>query len=254
MYVELGYAVVATDYTGLGTNFRNAFSDMQSNATDVINSIPAARAAVPQLGRKWVALGTGEGSMAVAALAESESQIRDANYLGGIAISGIAEAKDLYQRLAQGPSHRALAFLAYGIKTVYPQFQPGEMLTEKAMPIYEQAEEDCGNDGNGSKGSTTGIVKPNWEDDKYVRPFFARNTLGQKPAYGPLLVISGETDPALPTTTAQVIARMCKQGDRIQFEKYPNPEPELLAGNSVMAQITWIKARFAGGLAPVNCH
>jgi len=94
MYVELGYAVVATDYTGLGTNFRNAFSDMLSNATDMLNSLPAAHAAVPQLGRKWVALGIAEGSMAAAALAESENEIRDANYLGGIAISGIAEAKD----------------------------------------------------------------------------------------------------------------------------------------------------------------
>ena len=227
---------------------------MQSNATDMINSIPAARAAVPQLGHKWVALGTAEGSMAVAALAESENEVRDAYYLGGIAISGIAETKDLYQRLAQGPSHRTLAFLAYGIKTVYARFQLGEMLTEKALPLYQQAEEDCGNGGIGSEGPAPEMVKANWEDNKYVKQFFVRNTLGQKPAYGPLLVISGETDPALPTTTGQVIARMCKQGDRIQFEEYPNPEPDLLAGNSVMAQITWIRARFAGGIAPVNCH
>lgn len=104
MYVNLGYAVVATDYTGLGTKFRNAFSDMQSNATDVINSIPAARVAVPQLGRRWVALGASEGSMAVAALAESENENRDANYLGGIAISGVVETKGLFEHLAQAPS------------------------------------------------------------------------------------------------------------------------------------------------------
>jgi dipeptidyl aminopeptidase/acylaminoacyl peptidase len=35
MYVGLGYAVVATDYTGLGTRFRNAFADTPSNALDV---------------------------------------------------------------------------------------------------------------------------------------------------------------------------------------------------------------------------
>jgi hypothetical protein len=70
------------------------------------------------------------------------------------------------------------------------------------------------------------MLKPNWEDDNYVKQDFSRNTLGQKPAYGPLLVISGEADPALPTTTtAQVIARMCKQGDRVLFEKYPIQAP-----------------------------
>jgi pimeloyl-ACP methyl ester carboxylesterase len=255
MYVELGYAVVATDYTGLGTKFRNAFSDMQSNATDVINSIPAARAAVPQLGRKWVALGTSEGSMAVAALAELENEVRDANYLGGIAILGVAETKDDYQRLDHESRHHALVFLAYGIKTVYPEFQPGDMLTEKALALYHQVEEDYGNADIAPEVAAAEVLKPNWEDNKYVKQYFARNTLGQRSAYGPLLVISGEADPALPaTTTAQVIARMCKQGDRIQFEKYPNPEPALLAGNSVMAQITWIRARFAGGQAPDNCR
>jgi pimeloyl-ACP methyl ester carboxylesterase len=253
MYVELGYAVVATDYTGLGTKFRNAFSDMKSNATDVINSIPAARAAVPQLGRKWVVMGASEGSMAVAGLAEMENEIRDANYLGGIAISGVVETKDLYERFAQGP-HDMLALLAYGIKTVYPEFQVGDMLTEKALPLYRQVEEACGNAVAGPEVSAAEMLKANWEDDKYIKQYFARNTLGQKPAYGPLLVIGGEADPALPPTmTAQVIARMCKQGDRVQFEKYPDPDPGRLTGNSVTAQIAWIRARFAGGLAPVNC-
>ncbi|MGH9548286.1 MAG: alpha/beta hydrolase family protein, partial [Terriglobales bacterium] len=44
MYVKLGYAVVATDYVGLGTDFRNASVDLQSDAADVIDSIAAARA------------------------------------------------------------------------------------------------------------------------------------------------------------------------------------------------------------------
>jgi dipeptidyl aminopeptidase/acylaminoacyl peptidase len=57
MYVNLGYAVVATDYTGLGTDFRNAFLDGPSNATDVITSISAARAAVPELGGRWIVMG-----------------------------------------------------------------------------------------------------------------------------------------------------------------------------------------------------
>ena len=64
MYVNLGYAVVATDYTGLGTNFPNAFADEQSNAWNVIDSIPAARSAVPQLGPRWIAMGIGEGARA----------------------------------------------------------------------------------------------------------------------------------------------------------------------------------------------
>jgi len=34
-YVLMGYAVVATDYTGLGSEGRHAYLDMLSNGTDV---------------------------------------------------------------------------------------------------------------------------------------------------------------------------------------------------------------------------
>ena len=254
MYVELGYAVVATDYTGLGARFRNAFSDMQSNAADLINSIPAARAAVPELSRKWVAMGTSEGSMAVAALAESENEIRDPNYLGAIAISGLSDPKNLYETLAKGTFNDTLAFLAYGIKTVYPQFEVRDMLTEKVLPAYNHVADDCSSDTPGPELPAAQMLKPDWQNDKYVKQYVARNTLGEKPSYAPLLIIAGEPNPAQPTTTTQVVSRMCKQGDRIQFEQYPDPDASSLIGTSVSAQIAWLRARFANGPAPTNCH
>ena len=120
MYVGLEYAVVASDYAGLGTSFPNAAFDMRSNALDVIYSIPAARAALPQLGTKWVAAGYSQGGLAAVGVAEAESEVGDPNYLGAIAISGVGDAQEIFERLAQGPSHRMLVFLAQGIKTVFP--------------------------------------------------------------------------------------------------------------------------------------
>ena len=99
MYLNLGYAVVATDYSGLGTDFRNAVMDVESNATDVIDSIPAARAAVPQLGSRWVAMGSSLGANAIIGVAEMERRIRDPNYLGSVAISGVADLREAYDRL-----------------------------------------------------------------------------------------------------------------------------------------------------------
>src|SRR5579863_350338 len=141
MYVGLGYAVVATDYTGLGTDFRNAFSDGPSNATDLIASIPAARSAVPQLGARWILISEAEGNLAAVAVAEEENEIRDPGYLGSIVISGLAGAKELYGNFPLGSSSLMLTSLAYGIKTVYPQFQVADMLTEKGIALYRQIEQ-----------------------------------------------------------------------------------------------------------------
>lgn len=255
MYVKLGYAVVATDYVGLGTNFRNASVDMQSNAADVIYSIAASRAAVPQLGRKWVAMGESEGGLAALGVAELERDIRDPDYLGSIAVSGIADAKELYEQIAKGSSPGQFVFLVYGIQTLYPRFQVNQVLTEKALALYHQIENACAVTSTDSEVPANQMLKPDWEDNGFVQQFFARNTIGQKPTHGPLLIISSNADPVVRTgMTARAVARMCKQRGALQFHKYQSAEFARALGDSVRDQLTWIQERFAGRPASSNCH
>ena len=251
MYANLGYAVVATDYAGLGADSGKSVLDMQSNALDVIYSVAAARSAVKEIGPKWIALGPFEGGMA--ALAVAESEVRDPSYLGSIATSGVADAQEAYQHFAQGSSNRMLLVLASTVKALYPEFQLSDMLKDAALPAYQRVAQTCG--GETEPEFTNGMLKPGWESNRFVREFFSRNTPGQKPAHGPLLVISGEADPAIPAEmSGRTVARMCKQGNRILFLKYPDLDASGVMGASVADQISWIKARFAGYVAPGNCH
>jgi hypothetical protein len=254
MYVNLGYALVATDYAGLGTSFRNAFLDGSSNATDVINSVPAARAAVPQLGARWIVMGEAEGGLAVVAVAEKENAIPDSGYLGGVAISGLASVKELYEHSTPGSSSLMLTSLGYGIKTVYPQFQVTDMLTEKAVGVYHNLDQMCSQARTIPAFTPAETVKPGWERNAFVRQYFVRNDLGQTRAYGPLLVVSGDADQEILTTiTSQAVARMCKQGDQVQWERYADLDAGRVIGDSVRDQIGWIEARFAGRGTPTNC-
>ncbi len=254
MYVGLGYAVVASDYAGLGTSFPSASLDMRSNALDVIYSIPAARAALPQLGTKWVAVGYSQGGLAAVGVAEAGSEVADPNYLGAIAISGVAEPQEIFERLAPGPAHRMLVFLAQGIKTVFPKFRVEEMLTDKAIPLYQHISHAC-EASLGPELAANEMLKPGWENDRYVKAFFARNAPGRKPVHGPLLLIGGEADPEVPSDlTAPVVARLCEQKARVFFVKYPGLNASAAIGDSVSEQISWIRARFAGLPAPSNCH
>jgi hypothetical protein len=253
MYVGLGYAVVASDYAGLGTNFPNAALDMRSNALDVIYSIPAAHAAVPQLGARWVATGYSQGGLMAVGVAEAESEVGDPNYLGAVAISGVAEAREIFERLAQGPAQSRLVFLAQGIKTVFPEFRVEEMLTDKAIPLYRNFSQAC-EVSLGPELAAKEMLKRGWENNRYVKEFFTRNTPGRKPIHGPLLLISGEADPEVPSAlTATVVAQLCKQKDRVLFVKYPGLNASAVIGDSVSEQISWIRARFAGHPAPSNC-
>ena len=137
----LGYAVVATDYAGWGGDSGKPVVDMQSNALDVIYSVPAARAAVPQIGPKWIAVGSSQGSLA--ALSVAESQVRDPNLLGSVANSGLADAQPVYQRFAQR-SNRMLLVLTSTLRALYPEFQVTDMLKDAALPAYQRVTETCG--------------------------------------------------------------------------------------------------------------
>jgi alpha-beta hydrolase superfamily lysophospholipase len=252
MYVKLGYAVVATDYVGLGTNFRNAYIDMQSNAADVIYSVAASHSAVPQLGRKWVAMGESSGGLAALAVAELEHDIRDPDYLGSIAVSGIADAKEFYEQIAKANSPEPLLFLTYGVQTLYPLFQMNQMLTKEALGPYRRIESSC---AATVSSPTHRMLRPDWEANYFVQQFFARNTVGQKPAYGPLLIVSSYADPAVRTgMTLRAVMRMCKQRDNLQFHQYQGSDFAAVLGDSVRDQLTWIQARFEGRLASGNCH
>jgi hypothetical protein len=251
MYVNVGYAVIASDYTGLGTGFRHAFADAPSSAWDLIYSIPAARRAVPQLGPRWIAMGTGEGGIGAVSVGELEHEIRDSNYLGSIALSRLADLQDLY-----GPSTSVspnlVLFLAYGIKTVYPQFEAADILTDRGLSLYRAVSQSCSETGAEQRPSVTAILKQGWEKNSFVQKYFGRNRLGLRSAYAPLLVLGIQDDPSI-TETTKIVARLCQQGDRVQFEKYPESDPGRVIGDSVRDQMAWIQARFANGRAPSNC-
>jgi hypothetical protein len=250
MYANLGYAVVATDYSGLGSDSGKSVEDMRSNALDVMYSVRAARAAVAEIGAKWIALGTFQGALAAVAVAESD--IRDPNYLGSVAVSGLSDAAEAYERFEMRSPDRMLA-LASTVQTLYPEFSVSNMLTSEAMPAYQHFTRSCTGEMGSDLKST--MLKSGWENDRFVKEFFSGNTPGQRTARGPILVISGGADAVIPAElSATTVSRMCKAGDRVDFLRYPNLDASGVMGASAADQISWIKARFAGDNAPSNCR
>jgi hypothetical protein len=250
MYAGIGYAVVATDYTGLGTNYRHAFRDIGSNARDVIYAIPAAHKAVPELGSEWIAMGYGNGGLSVIAMAESGLPV-DRHYLGGIVLAGLAGLETV-GRSAAGNLYNSPLLLVYGVKTVFPEFEVKDVLTQSGLALYQRLEQDCAEPAPQEK-SAGELLKPNWQNNHYVEQYFSRNTVGEKPARGPFLVIASEANSGPGSNTDQVVRRMCLQGDRVEFEKYSNPDPGSVIGDSVRDQMAWIQGRFDGRPAPGNC-
>ena len=251
MYVHLGYAVVATDYAGLGTAARSAFADISANASDVIFSVAAARQALPQLSSRWVAMGTGEGGMAVVGVAELESRIHDPNYLGSVAISNLDDLQNRYSSEST-LTYKTPIFLAYGIKTAFPQFNVRDILTPEAMSLFQEVTQSCNENGDQPAVSATSMLKSGWKANSFVQEYFERNRLGLQSANAPLLVIASEDDPKI-NATAKIVTRLCKAKDKVQLEKISESDFGRVIGDSARDQMAWIESRFASAAPHDNC-
>lgn len=252
MYVNLGYAVVATDFTGLGTNFRNAFLDAPSNATDVIASVSAARKAVPQLGSRWIVLGAAEGGLAAIAVGQKENELHDPNYLGAVSVSDFASAKDLFADPAHASSTIRMAAVAYGTKTVYAQFQPSDVLTDEGLKTYQAMQQACPDLSSISDPAVSDAVKSGWQNNKFVSQYLDRSSPDRTQVSGPVLIISSD-DQLASKSVSGAVERMCKLGARVQWLHYPDVDPGRVIGDSVRDQIAWIESRFAGRAAVSSC-
>jgi len=257
--VRAGFAVVATDYHGLGTPGPHEYINKGAQARDVIYSLPAARAAVPALGRRWVAIGHSQGGLAAWGVAEMEATIRDPEYLGAISVSGATELRRL-TAAAAAPGSRAafyLTYIAYGIHARSPEFQPSDMLVGKALERYtKDTTEGCWNYAYASflDVHDEKVVRPGWDEIPAAQRFFAANELGMAPVHGPLLVLIGEADEAVPFPVLKAVVRTaCRNGIALAFHSYPGLEHDPTMEKSTPDQLAWVRERFAGKPFASNC-
>lgn len=259
--VAAGFAVVATDYAGLGTPGRHQYDNKIAQANDVVYSVRAAYSAVPDLGRKWVAIGHSQGGIAVWGVAELEVSLNDPDYAGAISMGGDmnfeayeahdAETWDTVTTLYW-------PFTAFGIKASYPSFDLKTMLTPPVLARYKDVT---------TKGcwyyayaalkeiGEQRAVKPGWDQAPEVRRYNQDSRSANKPIRGPLLVLAGDDDPSVAIANiAAGVKEACRIGLPIEYIHHPGLDHDQLMGKTISEQLIWVRARLAGKSWVGNCR
>jgi Secretory lipase len=257
--VQAGFAVVAVDYAGLGTDVPHQYANGDAQANDVINGVRAAHAAVGRLSSRWVVDGHSQGGGAAWFVAQQEAVLRDPNYLGAVSVAGIMSLGRLVLSDAVNSSDSFYAvYQAYGIKAIFPQFNVADMLTKAALAQYDTlTTKACWYYGNATQLSGVfgkSAVKPHFADNPWVRKYWAMNATFQHRPRRPLLLLAGGADRTVPPQLIrQVAAKACRLGYRVQLRVFPGLDHDPLMYKSTPYQLRWISARFAGRPAPDNC-
>jgi len=256
--VAAGFGVVAVDYHGLGTEGPHEYVNKSAQVHDVLYAIPAAHAAVPALGARWVVDGHSQGAIAAWGVAEAQYELKDRDYLGAVSVAGAVREADFFQHIDATPGVGFyLAFIAAGIHARYPQFEPKDLLSDAAFAHYEDVTtKGCFTYGYATYVSmpTGSLLRAGSQTNPWVHQFFEGIKLGDKPIGGPMLIVAGEADQTIAIGAMRAAAKqMCERRQPVSFRSYPGLDHDPVMEKSTPDQLAWIRARFAGSPALSNC-
>jgi pimeloyl-ACP methyl ester carboxylesterase len=264
-----GYVVVAPDYAGLGLDhdaegdfIAHPFAANPAHGNDMIYSVQAAQKAWPALSEQFVLMGHSQGGGAAWGAAEQLAKEPVAGYLGTIAgspLTSLIALVDLVVELGIDNSviGSFLAKFATGISAIFPTFQLSDWLTEEGIGLTKvmQGLQGCQAVALELLASET-IQRDDWNETWYLPAFEALTQSGGKEFAGPMLVLQGSIDEAVPAvlTTAAVNETCSKLPDsQLHYVLFENVShvPVLNTGQQIW--LDWISDRFDGVPVPKGC-
>jgi Alpha/beta hydrolase family len=259
--VAAGFAVVATDYAGLGTPGPHQYDNKIAQANDVVYSVPAARAAVPSLGRRWVAIGHSQGGVAVWGVAELEAKLEDPDYRGAISVAGDMSYESF-------EAHDAASFdtitnmywplTAFGVKASYPSFDVARMLTPTMLERYaDVTSKGCWYYAYAAAAEIghQAAVRPGWNEVSELARYNRDSRSTDKPIRGPLMVLAGDDDASVNFANIQAgVVEACRNRLPIEFVHRPGLDHDPLMEKTIDLQLDWVRARLDGKPWRGNCE
>jgi acetyl esterase/lipase len=147
--LRAGYAVVRTDYEGLGTPGVHPFLIGRSEGRSVLDAVRAARQLDPRLSRRFVIAGHSQGGHAALFAADLAPRwVPDLRLRGTVALAPASHLGVQFEltRSLSNPGGGLGSFVALGLRaadTVAPQLRVAQLLTDRARALYPQTLRRC---------------------------------------------------------------------------------------------------------------
>ncbi|GIJ90936.1 hypothetical protein Asppvi_009901 [Aspergillus pseudoviridinutans] len=254
-----GYAVVATDYAGLGNYYTShKYGNPVLNSEDVYFSVVAARKAFPGVFTDgWAAVGHSQGAGAVWGLSENPrvATTESGNYLGSVAIAPSSRLNDLLTAVPLNVSWGFATLIVNIFQALMFPIQP-IILTPEATAryplIYElqlcdtaQAELNGDLPDHGVVDLTPAITQHNHEAFIAFQNEYGAAT-GRK-GYKELLVIQSIDDEVVNVTaTKEAYEYACKVGNTIHLSLYSGLDHDDSVAASAPEWLEWLDNKFMG--------
>lgn len=261
MFLAKGYAVVGTDYAGLGNNYTShKYLSASAQANDVYYSTLAARQAFgATLSNAWMSYGHSQGGGVSWKLAESAHVKTDKNYLGTVAMS---PATHIVQAgLVQYDSYNYPAIAAAlqpSLERAYPNNITGSILSDTSVKRFqlETQAQMCGSTVFSMFMTLDKAQVVNKTAIAEMMPQFEAWQNREAPALGdkspaPVLVIQGLSDDLVkPDTTVDAVETSKRAGNDVKLSTYKGQDHAGVLTGAAKEYVAWIDAAFAKAGVP----
>jgi acetyl esterase/lipase len=228
-WIAAGYAVVRTDYQGLGTPGPHPFLIGEAEGRSVVDIVSAARQVDPAIGKRYLLSGHSQGGhSALFAAGLAKAYAPKVKLMGTVAYapaSHIREQADLLPALRTPSSLSALAALIVnGASSQTNAIVIPELLSDPALALYPQTGKTCL--PQLSEPDSFGGMAPAdmLREGADTGPLYAE--LAQmNPAVAtipPILLLQGSTDTTVfPFLTDLLNQELVALGDQVTYTTYP---------------------------------
>ncbi len=255
-WLKAGYAVVRTDYEGLGTPGEHPYLIGDSEGRSVLDMVRAARGLDASIGKRVVVAGHSQGGQAAlfaGSLARRWTPELDVRgTLAFAPVSHLAEQGELLRALTAPSNLSGLAaMIVRGIDIAHPDLGVGGMLSDKAKALYPQIGERCL--GELSRPDSFGGVAPAelFRPEANLQPMIAALGTDDDPerltVRGPVLIEQGLADTTVfPNFTNDLVTEFKNRGLNITYRTHDGVDHGGVVTNAAVAgdAFDWVENRF----------
>jgi hypothetical protein len=261
--LELGFVVSLPDYEGLGQPGTHPYLEPRTAAFNMIDSVRAARQVVPESSSRWLAVGIEQGGQASWAANELAEEYGDGlDFLGSASLRPAADLANLpvlaESKWLTKAQQALLPTFVYGLRATNPDLNPGDYLHgtlarrgERWLacsgPLVAELPKAIGELAIDDSEPVSS------EATEALRQALMQYALPQRPATGPMLVITGGDDEIVRSQwVASAVEKACALGDVVEFIVRPGEKQSNLDGGPRIAQ--WVSERLAGAPPANTCR
>jgi alpha-beta hydrolase superfamily lysophospholipase len=228
-WLAAGYAVVQTDYQGLGTPGKHPYLIGEAEGRSVLDIVTAARQLDPKIGRRFLISGHSQGGQsALFAASEAQSWTPKLKLRGTAAFAPASHILDQASLLPALTSPSALTALATlildGASTQSSAIDINKILSDEVLAFYPLLQSQCLNQlaaSNELGGIPPSHLERSGADVSALNPVLAAMNPAVRTA-APILLSQGESDTTVfKIFTDQLKGELDGLGDQVTYKTYP---------------------------------